>query len=614
MPIRRARRSPRSSRRRRTDASDLHRQPGRAGRPRRHQRSSTPAPLGTVALDGEPTSVTVVGETVLVAVNTSPSYHRARRRLAAVDRASRASPGASSAASRIRSPRARTALPAVAIENERDEELNDGAIPQLPAGTLAIFELDDDRHAPQLRCGADGRPDRSCRGRARGPGARVRQHQPAPTSSRSRCRRTTTSRWSICPSGEVAGHFSAGAVDLAAIDTEEDGIIAGTGSLDGRAARAGRGRLARRRAARHRERRRLRRAARAASRSSRGRRGALRLRQPARAPRHGARPLPGGPRREQRRRAGGRHGRPLRRGTADLRQRRARQFRRGVPRRRARRARPSSSSCCRPRVGPEGAAAIPARDLLVVASEVDAEEDGLRGTLGIYARSAARPPYPTVVSQTDPATGAPIGWGALSGLVGRSERSEPTPCGQRQRLRVSRIFTLDVAAQPAAITGYLDLTKDGAPAGYDLEGIALREGGGFWLVSEGDPEAENPVQQKSLLLAVAEDGRSSSEIPLPDAAYEQASPLRLRGCCGLGRGGGRAGRRRDAARLGGRSQGGREARDLRARRATAGASSATRSRRPSRSAAAGSACPRSPIWRAHASPCSSATTSPAATP
>ena len=42
-------------------------------------------------------------------------------------------------------------------------------------------------------------------------------------------------------------------------------------------------------------------------------------------------------------------------------------------------------------VGPEGALALPARDLFVVASEVDAEEDGLRGTLGIYARSADHP-------------------------------------------------------------------------------------------------------------------------------------------------------------------------------------------------------------------------------
>ena len=32
----------------------------------------------------------------------------------------------------------------VAVENERDEEVNDGALPQLPAGHVAIFDLDGD--------------------------------------------------------------------------------------------------------------------------------------------------------------------------------------------------------------------------------------------------------------------------------------------------------------------------------------------------------------------------------------------------------------------------------------------------------------------------------------
>ena len=87
---------------------------------------------------------------------------------------------------------------------------------------------------------------------------------------------------------------------------------------------------------------------------------------------------------------------------------------------------------------------------------------------------------------------------------------------------ISRLYTIDASETPARITGYVDLTKDGAPAGYDLEGIALRPDGGFWLASEGDPASESPLQQKSLLLAVAADGTVEREIPLPDAAYEQA--------------------------------------------------------------------------------------------
>jgi hypothetical protein len=42
-----------------------------------------------------------------------------------------------------------------------------------------------------------------------------------------------------------------------------------------------------------------------------------------------------------------------------------------------------------------------------VATEVDSEE----ATVGIYARTAETAPYPTIVSEADHATGAPIGWG-----------------------------------------------------------------------------------------------------------------------------------------------------------------------------------------------------------
>jgi Esterase-like activity of phytase len=187
-------------------------------------------------------------------------------------------------------------------------------------------------------------------------------------------------------------------------------------------------------------------------------------------------------------------------------------------------------------VGPEGLLAIPQRDLLVVASEVDSEEDGLRGTLGIYARSADAPPYPTVVSDIDPATGAPIGWGALSGLAADPDDPNRLYAVSDSAYAVSRIYTIDAAQMPARITGYVDLAKDGAPAGYDLEGIALRPGGGFWLVSEGDPEAESALQQQSLLLAAAADGTVEREIALPDAAYEGAIRFGFEGVAARGEG------------------------------------------------------------------------------
>jgi hypothetical protein len=186
--------------------------------------------------------------------------------------------------------------------------------------------------------------------------------------------------------------------------------------------------------------------------------------------------------------------------------------------------------------GPEGLLAIPQRDLFVVGSEVDSEEDGLRGTIGVYARTADQPSYPTIASDTDPATGAQIGWGALSGLA--ADPNDPNRLyGVSDSIYgVSRIYTIDVSEMPARISGYVELSKDGAPASYDLEGIALRPDGGFWLASEGDSESENPLQQRSLLLAAAADGTVEREIPLPDAAYEQAIRFGFEGVAARGEG------------------------------------------------------------------------------
>lgn len=89
---------------------------------------------------------------------------------------------------------------------------------------------------------------------------------------------------------------------------------------------------------------------------------------------------------------------------------------------------------------------------------------------------------------------------------------------------------------PATINAAIDLLKDGAPAAYDLGGIAPRAGGGFWLASEGNPKSENPLTAKSLLLQVAADGTVEREITLPDALYEQATNRGFEGVAAWGEG------------------------------------------------------------------------------
>lgn len=104
---------------------------------------SSPMGLGTVALGGEPTSVAVCGDYAIVCINTSPSFTVVSGSWLAIDIASQtivhtdALPGQPD--SIAVSPDCTKAV--VAIENERDEDLRDGRIPQLPAGEIVVLDL-----------------------------------------------------------------------------------------------------------------------------------------------------------------------------------------------------------------------------------------------------------------------------------------------------------------------------------------------------------------------------------------------------------------------------------------------------------------------------------------
>ena len=99
-----------------------------------------PKPAGFVPLAGEPTSVTVSGGNALVGLVTSESKANPSGQLAVIDLASKQVTATCDVGGQpdsvSLSPDGATL--AVIIENERDEELNDGAIPQLPSGTAAL--------------------------------------------------------------------------------------------------------------------------------------------------------------------------------------------------------------------------------------------------------------------------------------------------------------------------------------------------------------------------------------------------------------------------------------------------------------------------------------------
>jgi DNA-binding beta-propeller fold protein YncE len=156
--------------------------------------------------------------------------------------------------------------------------------------------------------------------------------------------------------------------------------------------------------------------------------------------------------------------------------------------------------------GPEGLLAVPGRDLLVVSSEEDDAEVGVRASVSVFGRgerwadAAGTPQFPSVVSAdaaAGPQAGSPIGWGALGALS--ADPSDPARLwtATDAAYAVTQLLSLDVSGygegSPAVIDRAVTLTEDGEPVGLDVEGVAARADGGFWLGVEGATGADSAV-------------------------------------------------------------------------------------------------------------------------
>ncbi|MGE0624124.1 MAG: hypothetical protein AB7I04_05225 [Pseudomonadales bacterium] len=104
---------------------------------------SRPMGEGTLDMPGEPTSLAILDPLVLVAVNTSPSYTEPSGQLVVVHRLTRKIVATYELAGQPDSialaPDRQRAV--IVIENERNEDLDDGLLPQYPSGTLLIVDL-----------------------------------------------------------------------------------------------------------------------------------------------------------------------------------------------------------------------------------------------------------------------------------------------------------------------------------------------------------------------------------------------------------------------------------------------------------------------------------------
>ncbi len=134
-------------------------------------------------------------------------------------------------------------------------------------------------------------------------------------------------------------------------------------------------------------------------------------------------------------------------------------------------------------IGPEGLKAIPNRGLFVAAAETDVADSGIPTMITLYRLEHGPALYPMIDSAGDDG-GAPIAWTALSGLAGDPNDSKKVYAVSDGFLAQGFIYTIDVSNRPGRIVQRLKVT--GAGADLDLEAVAVGPDGRFWLGSEGN--------------------------------------------------------------------------------------------------------------------------------
>lgn len=464
---------------------------------------TNPAPLGVFMPEGEPTSVAVIGNYALAGVNTSASYTEPSGFLVEIDVTTQQEVGRCDLPGQ---PDSVGIAPdgsflAVAIENERDEDLGDGRVGQLPAGSVFMVDLT-----------AEGLIDCDTARVADVTGlADIAPEDPEPefVSINAENEVVVTLQENnhivvLSSAGEVLSHFSAGEVTLDGVDTIEEGAlvfdqtitvprepdsvtwidnthfaIANEGDMDG------------------------------------GSRGWTIFSQ------DGDVVYDSGVSFEQaiislghypEERSGNKGVEPesvtfdVYGGTPYVFVGAERSSIVGVyditdP------AAPELTQLLPSGIGPEGFVTIPERNLLVSANEVD--DAGARAHVMLFEYQEAAATYPHLTSAgMDELTG----WGAISGQVMAEDGTIYAVSDSFYGMQPT-IFQIDVSETPAKIVEAIRVTREGQPAQLmDMEGIALDGDGGFWIASEGRSDRLVP----HAIYRVGADGAIEDYIALPN--------------------------------------------------------------------------------------------------
>jgi DNA-binding beta-propeller fold protein YncE len=444
---------------------------------------ANPKPLGNVALDGEPTSVSIVGGSAFVGINTSESYTDPSGFLAVIDIASKSEIARCDIGGQPDSVAVAKdgSFLSIAIENERDEDLGDGRVGQMPAGSLVMFDIANDT----VDCGTMKMADLTGL-------AKVAPEDPEPEFVDINALGETVISLQennhmviVARDGSIVNHFSAGAVDLINVDIPEERALTFDGEQLGRVrepdavkwidndhfAMANEGDM---------------------DGGSRGwtifnkdgtvvyesglafeyavvevghypeRRSGNKGVEPEsiEAATFGSTPMIF---------VGAERSSIV--GVYDATDPTAPVLKQLLP----------------SGIGPEGYVAIPERNLLVSANEVDLIEDGgTRAHVMIFEYAEGPAQYPMLTSAGITLdNGAPVGWGAISGMVADDDGMIYAVNDSFYAMQPT-IFKIDPSSTPARIVDAIRVTRAGFPAQkLDMEGIALDGEGGFWIASEG---------------------------------------------------------------------------------------------------------------------------------
>lgn len=505
-----------------------------------------PQPMGMLEMGGEPTSVSILGNYALVAVNTAPTYTAPSGKLVIVDISNKKTISSitlnGQPDSISISPDKRYA--AIAIENERDEDLGDGRPPQAPAGSFIIVDLIGSPETWNTRV-----VDVS------GLSGMLYADDPEPEyvdiNKNNLAVLTLQENNHIVlidlPSGKIVNHFSAGTVDLTNIDTsknklielnssltavprEPDGVvwisdtefaIADEGDMDG------------------------------------GSRGFTIF------DTQGKVKFEAGTSLEYEivkrghypdKRSGKKGNEPenveyATYGNTEFLFVGSERASVVMVYKLKKHGEPELVQVLPAPVKPEGILAIPQRNLFVSAGEKDDRGDKMRSALSIY-KFGEQATYPTIIS-SDRKDGTPIPWGALSGLAIDQDDTDTAYTIHDSFYNQSRIFKLDLDEEPAEIKKEIIL-KDlmgklaaispekvnaNGTVNLDQEGIAISADGGFWIASEGRGtvgDTKRPFETYNLLLKVSKKGLIEDVVMLPESVNARQIRFGFEGVTSVG--------------------------------------------------------------------------------